>query len=350
MKSTRVLIVDDSPTMQRLLANVLAADPEIEVVAQVSDAASARAAIKELNPDVMTLDVEMPHMDGIEFLSRVMRLRPMPVIMVSAHTSKGTDIAMRALQEGAVDCVAKPTAEDPDTLASLPDLIKIAARANIGARQSTRPEAPLRKPEQVDFQPNAKVVAIGSSTGGVEALIHVLTAFPEHCAPTVITQHMPALFTASLAARLDRLCAPKVVEAQDGMTLKTGHVYLAPGGPAHLEIVGRKLYSCRLRHGKAVNGHRPSVDVLFKSVARCSGGQCIGVILTGMGRDGAAGLMEMRASGAPTIGQDEATSVVYGMPKAAFEMGAVGLQLPIQQIGAEISRLTASKVSEGSKI
>ena len=342
MKRIRVLIVDDSPTMLQLVANVLNADLDIEVVAKVPDAASARQAIKDLNPDVMTLDVEMPRMNGIEFLEKVMRLRPMPVVMVSTLTSKGSEIAIHALQLGAIDCVVKPTANNPDSFDQLPEKIKIAAQSNMRARLSPLVAALAQTREQKDFRPGAKIVAIGSSTGGVEALISVLSAYPEHCAPTVITQHMPPHFTTSLATRLDRLCAAKVVEASEGMTLKSGHVYLAPGGDAHLEIIGRGLYSCRLRRGETVNGHRPSVDVLFHSVSRCAGAQCVGVILTGMGRDGAAGLLEMREQGARTIGQNEATSVVYGMPKAAFDMGAVGLQLPIEKIGHEISSLTAS--------
>lgn len=342
MKRVRVLVVDDSPTMLQLVASVLESDPAIEVVALAPDAATARQAIKDFSPDVMTLDVEMPNMNGIEFLEKVMRLRPMPVIMVSTLTAKGSETAIEALYLGAFDCVAKPTATNPNSFDALPQLVKIAAQSNMQARPAPRSASPATPSGPKNFKPGAKIVAIGSSTGGVEALIAVVSKFPEQCAPTVITQHMPASFTGALAGRLDRNCAAKVVEATDGAPLRIGHVYLAPGGASHLEIVGRENYSCRLRSGEAVNGHRPSVDVLFNSVARCAGGKSVGVILTGMGRDGAAGLLAMRESGARTIGQNEATSVVYGMPKAAFELGAVGIQLPIDKIGSEIVNLTAS--------
>jgi two-component system chemotaxis response regulator CheB len=339
MTPVRVLIVDDSVTMQHLIRNVLEGDPAIEVVGMAGDATAARAAIKELNPDVMTLDVEMPQMSGIEFLDKVMRLRPMPVVMVSTLTARGSEVAVEALERGAVDCVVKPTASHPDSFHDLAERVRIAAASNVNMRREL---VPLRPPAPQGFRANAKVVAIGSSTGGVEALIAVLSRFPAQCAPTVITQHMPPHFTASLAQRLDRLCQPTVLEARDGAPLRTGHVYLAPGGERHLEIIGRGQYSCRLSPGDLVNGHRPSVDVLFHSVARSAGRQAVGVILTGMGRDGASGLLAMREQGARTLGQNEATSVVYGMPKAAFEAGSVGLQLPLEKIGPEITTLTAA--------
>jgi two-component system, chemotaxis family, protein-glutamate methylesterase/glutaminase len=344
MRKIRVLVVDDSPTMLQLLSRVLEADPEIEVVAKAIDAQSARVAIKELNPDVMTLDVEMPDMNGIQFLEKVMRLRPMPVIMVSTLTSIGSEIAIEALQLGALDCVVKPTPSNPDSFASLPQKIKAAAQSNLSARRPAAPVSVRDKQISKDFRPGTKIVAIGSSTGGVEALINVLSNYPENCAPTVITQHMPEHFTKSLANRLNRLCSATVVEASDGAFLKTGHVYLAPGGQHHLEVSGRGQLSCRLRKGDLVNGHRPSVDVLFNSVAQCAHAQSVGVILTGMGRDGAAGLLAMRQQGARTLGQNEATSIVYGMPRAAFENGSVGLQLPIDKIGQEITNLTASTI------
>lgn len=342
MKRIRVLVVDDSPTMLQLVANVLESDPAIEVVALAPDAATARQAIKDFSPDVMTLDVEMPNMNGVDFLEKVMRLRPMPVIMVSTLTAKGSETAIEALHLGAVDCVPKPTSSNPDSFDELPRMVKIAAQSNMRARPAQRSLAPAATSAVKDFKPGAKIVAIGSSTGGVEALISVVSKLPAQCAPTVITQHMPANFTAALASRLDNNCAAKVVEAMDGAPLRIGHVYLAPGGGAHLEVFGRENYSCRLRSGDSVNGHRPSVDVLFNSVARYAGAKSVGVILTGMGRDGAAGLLAMRENGARTIGQNEATSVVYGMPKAAFELGAVGIQLPVDKIGNEIMNLTAS--------
>jgi two-component system, chemotaxis family, protein-glutamate methylesterase/glutaminase len=342
MKRIRVLVVDDSPTMLQLVASVLQRDPVIEVVALAPDAASARQAIKEFNPDVMTLDVEMPGMNGIDFLEKVMRLRPMPVVMVSTLTAKGSETTMDALALGAVDCVVKPTASNPNSFDELPKLVKIAAYSNMRGRQGARSSNGAAGAIVKDFKPGSKIVAIGSSTGGVEALLKVVDRFPANCAPTVITQHMPPHFTATLAARMDRSCAAKVEEATDGFPLKEGHVYLAPGGERHLEIFGRDKYFCRLVSSDRVNNHCPSVDVLFNSVARCAGRDSVGVILTGMGADGAAGLLAMRESGARTIGQNEATSVVYGMPRAAFELGAVGIQLPVDKIGDEIVNLTAS--------
>lgn len=323
MKKIRVLVVDDSPTIRGLIVATLSADPEIEIVGTAADPIEARTAIKELNPDVITLDVEMPKMSGIEFLEKIMRLRPMPVIMVSTLTQAGASASIDALELGAFDCVGKPDFED------LVDKVKAAARAHVrGAADRAAPS-----PRKAGYRPANKIISIGSSTGGVEALMQVLAPFPENCPPTVITQHMPASFTASFAARLDRTCAPKVQEASDGAPLLPGHIYLAPGGSAHFEVAGGLQPRCRLREGPTVNGHRPSVDVLFDSVADLYGRRAVGIILTGMGRDGAAGLLAMRKAGAKTIGQDEVTSVVYGMPKSAFEAGAVERQLPLGAIG-----------------
>ncbi|MFN3911397.1 chemotaxis response regulator protein-glutamate methylesterase [Hyphomonas sp.] len=323
MKRIRVLVVDDSPTIRSLIIATLSVDPAIEVVGTAGDPLEARTAIKDLNPDVITLDVEMPKMTGIEFLEKIMRLRPMPVIMVSTLTQAGAAASIDALELGAFDCVGKPDLEE------LVDKVKAAARAHVRATGDR--SAPSPRP--VGYRPANKILAIGSSTGGVEALMQVLAPFPENCPPTVITQHMPASFTANFAARLDRTCAPKVQEASDGAPLLPGHVYLAPGGAAHLEITGGVQPRCRLREAPTVNGHRPAVDVLFASVAEVYGRRSVGVILTGMGRDGAAGLLAMRKTGAKTIGQDEASSVVYGMPKSAYEIGAVERQLPLSAIG-----------------
>jgi len=323
MKKIRVLVVDDSPTIRGLIVATLSADPGIEIAGTAADPIEARAAIKELNPDVITLDVEMPKMSGIEFLEKIMRLRPMPVIMVSTLTHAGASASIDALELGAFDCVGKPDLED------LVDKVKAAARAHVrGAADRGAPS-----PRKAGYRPGNKIIAIGSSTGGVEALMQVLAPFPENCPPTVITQHMPASFTASFAARLDRTCAPKVQEAVDGAPLLPGHIYLAPGGAAHFEVAGGLQPRCRLREGPPINGHRPSVDVLFDSVAELYGRRAVGIILTGMGRDGAAGLLAMRKAGAKTIGQDEVTSVVYGMPKSAFEAGAVERQLALGSIG-----------------
>lgn len=342
MRRYRVLVVDDSPTMRRLVSAVLRASPDLDVVGEACDAIEARAAIKALDPDVVTLDVEMPGMDGLDFLERLMTLRPMPVVMVSSLTERCGEIATRALAIGAVDCVAKPVPGDGEPFADLARKVRAAAAVRV-----RRPEAAERpEPAPAGYAPDGRVVAVGSSTGGVEALIAVLGVLPADCSPVVVTQHMPPLFTRSLADRLDRLCAPAVCEATDGAPLVPGRVYLAPGGARHLEVVRGSSARpggparCRLREGEPVNGHRPSVDALFRSVARHLGPAAVGVILTGMGRDGADGLRAMRDAGAATLGQDAATSLVYGMPRTAFEAGGVERQLPLHRIGAEIAAMT----------
>lgn len=339
----RVLVVDDSPTMRALIRRQLSADSDIVVVGEAGDPLEARTAIKALNPDVVTLDIEMPNMNGLEFLARLMRLRPTPVIMVSTLTQRGAEATLEALELGAVDCIGKPAGGQSGEFASLAEKIRIAAKATVRERVEA---APPSRPESYSF--GSEVIAIGASTGGVEALMTVLRAFPADCPPTVITQHMPANFTSSFAARLDRTTAPSVQEAVDGARLETGKVYLAPGGVAHLKVMrtGERLI-CRLESGDLTSGHRPSVDVLFNSVAAARPRNAIGAILTGMGRDGAAGLLAMRQAGAVTIGQDEATSVVYGMPRIAAEAGAVQQQLPIERIGPALLR-AASKSSLGA--
>jgi len=326
--------------MRGLITAVLNSDPEVSVVGQASDALEARAAIKELNPDVVTLDIEMPNMNGLEFLDKIMRLRPMPVIMVSTMTHQGANATLAALEIGAFDCVGKPSPGDARPFLDLAEKVKAAARS--GLRRKASLPAPAITPS-AEYRVGRKVVAIGSSTGGVEALITVLQNFPKNCPPTVITQHMPSTFTKSFAERLNRLCAPVVEEATDGARLQIGKIYVAPGGDRHLEVVNPSAPSCRLVEREPVNGHRPSVDVLFDSVATLAGRNAVGVILTGMGRDGASGLLTMRRAGARTIGQNEKTCVVYGMPRVAHEIGAVEQQLPLGAIGKEILKLTAAR-------
>ena len=347
MKKIRVLVVDDSRTMRGLICMALSRDPDIEIAGEAADPFEAREAMKALDPDVVTLDVEMPNMNGIEFLEKIMRLRPTPVIMVSNLTSEGTEATIKALEIGAFDCVAKPTPGEAEIFGDLPEKVKTAARARLRLgkmREANQGGASVIQ----NFTPNGKVVAIGASTGGVEALIAVLSRFPENCPPTVITQHMPATFTKTFAERLNRVCKPKVSEASHGAPLKAGQVYLAPGSLTHLEVIARKSeLTCTLSSGDLVNGHRPSVDVLFRSVAASMGADAVGVILTGMGRDGADGLREMRDAGANTIGQNQATSLVYGMPKVAYERGGVEKQLPLNKIGDGILDLTASEEEGG---
>jgi two-component system, chemotaxis family, protein-glutamate methylesterase/glutaminase len=326
--TVRVLVVDDSPTMRGLITAILRRDPEIEIVGAAADAQEARQAIKQLNPDVITLDIEMPNMNGLEFLEKIMRLRPMPVVMVSTLTHAGADATLAALEIGAVDCVGKPLANQTDSgFAELPERVKIAASARVRG-QGMGQKVSARE----GYKSGGKLIAIGSSTGGVEALLTILSRFPAECPPTVITQHMPPSFTRSFAERLNRICAPTVAEATDGAVLAPGHVYIAPGGARHLRVSGSVTQRCVLAEGDLENGHRPSVDILFNSVAQCAGASAVGVILTGMGRDGAKGLLAMREAGARTIGQDEASCIVYGMPKVAHQMGAVERQLPLHRI------------------
>jgi len=345
MKRIRVLVVDDSSTMRGLIASALTRDPEIEVVGQAEDPLQARQAIKALNPDVVTLDVEMPNMSGLEFLEKIMRLRPMPVIMVSTLTSRGAEETVRALEIGAVDCIEKPRPGNEHNFEELPFKVKIAAAARVrpltqdGDRQKSTAEA---RSLNSNYQSDGRVLAIGASTGGVEALIELVSHFPENCPPTVIAQHMPASFTKSFANRLDRVCPARVREASTGAKLEPGHIFLAPGGTYHLELSDVGDMHCRLRPGDRVNGHCPSVDVLFESVARTCGRKAVGVILTGMGRDGASGLLSMRKAGARTLGQNESTCIVYGMPKAAFDLGAVEKQLPLERLAAAIMSETST--------
>jgi two-component system chemotaxis response regulator CheB len=341
MPKIRVLVVDDSATMRSLITAALNRDSEIEVVGAAGDPFEARGMIKALNPDVVTLDIEMPNMNGIEFLEKIMRLRPMPVVMVSSLTQAGAEMTLRALELGAVDCVGKPTTATgtAEALNEVADKVKSAARASVRTKADAAPTTARR----LNYIPSGDVVAIGSSTGGVEALLSILTQFPETCPPTVITQHMPATFTASFAARLDRASGAKVAEAVDGALLEPGKVYVAPGGVTHLEVVRSAGLRCRLTQGDPVSGHRPSVDVLFNSVAQAVGDKAVGAILTGMGRDGAQGLLTMRKAGARTLGQDEASCVVYGMPRTAFELGAVEKQVSLSSMGQSILDLASAR-------
>ncbi|PNG24415.1 protein-glutamate methylesterase/protein-glutamine glutaminase [Methylocella silvestris] len=343
MNPARVLIVDDSATVRGLIRMLLARDPAIEIVGEAADPIEARAAIKATNPDVITLDVEMPRMNGLDFLDRLMRLRPTPVIMVSSLTAAGAEAAIAALEMGAFDCVGKPGSGEQEQFG---DLLIAKVKAAAGLRGRARlprgESARLRACERQPYRSDGRIVAIGASTGGVEALITVLSQFPENGPPTVITQHMPAAFTKSFAGRLDRLCRPSVGEAYDGAPLAPGVVYLAPGGAAHLRVEPGAPPRCRLVTGAPVNGHRPSVDVLFNSVAEALGARAVGVILTGMGRDGAEGLLAMRGAGSPTFGQSESSCLIYGMPKIAFELGATQKQVSLATMASEILRVTSA--------
>lgn len=344
----RVLVIDDSALMRGMLAEMLNASGDIEVIGGAPDAPTAREMIKELNPDVLTLDVHMPKMDGLEFLEHLMRLRPMPVVMVSSFTEAGSETTLRALELGAVDFIGKPRAVNEASLTEyseeLLDKVRAAKMARVGRAHSSRPRPlsptlPMSKPTPPSMQLTAsggKIIFLGASTGGTEAIKDFLLAIPESCPPILIVQHMPEHFTTSFARRLDGICAPRVIESQGNEKVEAGTVYIAPGH-SHLRIkrVGAG-YVTELQATPPINRHRPSVDVLFESAATLVGRQAVGVILTGMGKDGAQGLLKMRQAGARTFGQDEASCVVYGMPREAFLIGAVEEQYPLAQIGAKV--------------
>lgn len=324
--------------MRHLLSETLSSDPEIEVVGTAGDPYVARDRIKALNPDVVTLDVEMPHMDGVTFLHKIMTLRPMPVIMVSTLTQAGAEITLRALELGAVDFVAKPTTDLSESAAQfgseLRAKVKTAALTRVGHRLAATSETKQRRARAVHSMD--RIIAIGASTGGVEALKALLIGLPDECPPILVTQHMPPRFTAAFAERLDREIPLTVSEAQHDVLIEPSHVYIAPGSH-HLELIrsaGR--YRCGINDGPPVSGHRPSVDVLFRSVARAAGRIAVGVILTGMGKDGAEGLLEIRQAGGATLGQDEASSLIYGMPRVAFERGGVMRQCALAEMADAI--------------
>jgi two-component system, chemotaxis family, protein-glutamate methylesterase/glutaminase len=336
--TVRVLIVDDSAIMRSFLREVLASDPAIEVVGVASDPLSAREKIKALNPNVITLDIEMPGMNGLTFLEHLMRLRPMPVVMVSSLTQRGAATTLRALEIGAVDFVAKSSqgleTGWPDFRAEVIAKVKSAATAFVPYEM---PPALALSNSKGATGPG-RLVALGGSTGAVAVLQYIIGAMPEDGPATLVVVHMPAQFTKQFAARLDGLCAMKVIEAADGMAVTAGHAYVAPGD-RHLTIRQTTAgYVCRLGEGPRVNGHMPSVDVLFESVAKAAGPNALGVILTGMGKDGAVGLKAMHDAGAMTACQDKATSLIYGMPGAAVAEGAVDGELPLADIPGYILR------------
>ncbi|MEP0234616.1 MAG: chemotaxis response regulator protein-glutamate methylesterase [Parasphingorhabdus sp.] len=338
-REIKVLIVDDSALVRQMLTEMLSSDPTINVVGTASDPIFARKMIKELNPDVVTLDVEMPRMDGLHFLEKIMTLRPMPVVMVSSLTQKGADAAFRALELGAVDIVGKPVLDLKDSFQNLRGEIvsKVTAAASARVRARERQASPhTARPVSSHYKTTERVVCIGASTGGVEALTHVLRSLPGDAPSIAITQHMPQSFTPKFAARLNRMCAIRISEAQGGERMLPGHAYLAPGG-THLSIQRSGAnYVCKVEGNTLVSGHCPSVDVLFRSAAENIGVNAVGVLLTGMGRDGAEGLKAIRDAGGITIGQDEATCVVYGMPRAAHELGAVERQVPLGEIAQTV--------------
>ena len=352
----RVLIVDDSALVRSLLTDILEAAPGIEVAGVAADAHVAREKIKQLNPDVLTLDVEMPRMDGITFLRNLMRLRPMPVVMVSSLTERGADATLDALALGAVDYLSKPRIDLAATLKDYADelieKIHVAARASVRALDpaparvtaATGPahsaDAVLpRAPRNRTLRTTDRIIAIGASTGGTEAIKEVLMRLPPDCAGVVIAQHIPKAFSAPFARRLNDCCPMSVCEAQDGQHVLPGHAYIAPGDRHLMLRRDGTRYVCRLDDGVPVNRHKPSVDVLFRSVAQNAGRNAIGVLLTGMGKDGSRGLKEMLDSGSRTIAQDEATSVVWGMPGEAVALAAAEHVVALESVAARILAL-----------
>jgi len=352
----RVLIVDDSALVRSILTDMLSSDPAIEVVGSASDAHIAREKIKQLNPDVLTLDVEMPRMDGLTFLRNLMRLRPMPVVMVSSLTERGADVTLDALAIGAIDYVHKPKIDVAATLrdygAELIEKIKVAATASVRAldtQLAKRVVPPKYNADAVlarsaaprQLRTTDRIIAIGASTGGTEAIKEVLMALPADFPGVVIAQHIPKAFSTPFARRMNDSCQMTVYEAEDGQQVMAGHVYIAPGDRHLLVQRDGARYICRLDDGTPVNRHKPSVDVLFRSVAQSAGQNAIGVLLTGMGKVGARGLLEMREAGSRTLAQDEATSVVWGMPGEAVTIGAVQDVLPLDEVAAALCNLAA---------
>jgi two-component system chemotaxis response regulator CheB len=347
MAKTRVVVVDDSALVRSLLTEIINRQPDMTCVGSAADPYAAREMIRSLDPDVITLDVEMPKMDGIDFLSKLMRLRPMPVVMVSTLTERGAEVTLKALELGAVDFVAKPKIGVADGLRLLANEITDKVRIAAKARVSKLVAAPAAAPAAHDAaRPVAvpslgrlsteKLIFIGASTGGTEATKEVLMALPPDAPGVVITQHMPPGFTKSYAARLDGLCRIRVAEARDGERILPGHAYIAPGG-LHLSVERSGAnYLARVQDGEPVNRHKPSVEVLFKSAARVAGPNAIGIMLTGMGADGARAMREMRDAGAYCVAQDEASCVVFGMPREAIAAGAVHEVLSLRDIAPHL--------------
>ena len=363
MEKVRVLVIDDSALVRKLLSAMLDSDPGIEVVGVAADPLIARDKIKLLNPDVLTLDVEMPRMDGLTFLENLMRLRPMPVVMVSSLTERGAEVTLRALELGAVDFFTKPSSDLANSFAeSAQDIcakVKLAAlskpRAYTAVQKLDVPprlsaDAVLPRMPSPGTRGSGRIIAIGASTGGTEAIRVLLAAMPPDAPPIVITQHIPAAFSGPFAARVDHCSAMRVCEARDGQPIQPGHAYIAPGSQHLLVIWDGAKHVCRLHDGPQVNRHKPSVDVLFRSMAANVGASTVAVLLTGMGDDGARGLLELRDGGAPTLVQDEATSVVWGMPGAAWKMGAANEMLPLERIAARLLALAQQPIAGALRV
>jgi two-component system chemotaxis response regulator CheB len=343
-RKIRVLIVDDSALIRQLLSEMVDSQPDMQTVGTASDPVVAREMVRSLDPDVITLDVEMPRMDGLEFLERLMRLRPTPVLMVSTLTEQGSDITMRALELGAVDFVTKPKLDIVrgmgEYVEEIADKIRAASRARI--KRGVRPPARALPPIGGRLTSTEKLIVVGASTGGTEAIKDLLVALPPDCPGILIAQHMPEGFTTSFAKRLDSLSRLSVKEAQDGERVLPGHAYIAPGHSHLLLKRSGANYVAQLSQAAPVNRHRPSVDVLFRSVAEHAGANSMGVILTGMGRDGAQGMLELHRAGAYTFAQDEESCVVFGMPREAIALGGVDEVAPMSEMAVRLLRRLSS--------
>ena len=334
----RVLVVDDSAVVRQIFSRVLATDPEIEVIGTAPDPYVARDIIEQKHPDVLTLDIEMPRMDGITFLHKLMKYYPLPVIVVSSLTPKGGELALEAIRAGAIDVLCKPGAAYTvgDLTTELTEKIKVAARIDIKARKARLDISPTHKIATAITKTTNRVVAIGASTGGTVALEEIFQAMPANIPGIVVTQHMPEFFTKSFAERLNGLCEPQIKEAEDGDSVVPGKILIAPGNKHLLLRRSGARYFVNVVFGPLVNRHRPSVEVMMRSVAKTAGKNAIGVMLTGIGGDGAKGLLEMKEAGAVTLAQDEKSCVVFGMPKVAIEVGAVDHILPLDKMAEQI--------------
>lgn len=349
----KVLIVDDSAVMRKTLSEILSYNKNIEIIGVASDPFGAAKKIAKEIPDVITLDVEMPNMDGLTFLKKIMSQKPIPTVIISSLTIKGSRTALKALEYGAVEIITKPRMDSEKLLIESRDIIidavLAAGMAKIKRINDIRINVPPKLPADVILKNKThnsliettdKIIAIGASTGGTEAILTVLKSMPSNASGIVIVQHMPELFTRSFADRLNEICDINVKEAENNDTIFTGRALIAPGNKHLLLKRSGARYYVEVKDGPLVNRHRPAVDVLFRSVARYAGQNAVGVILTGMGDDGAKGLLEMKEAGAKTIGQDEQSSIVYGMPHIAFKIGAVEIQLPLTEIANKILQLT----------
>lgn len=345
----KVLVVDDSALIRQILSEIIKSEPDMTLVGAAPDAFVAKKLVLEKSPDVITLDIEMPKVDGLRFLEVLMNARPTPVVMISTLTEKGADATLRSLELGAIDFVAKPKIGVAQGMAEYHELIVDKIRTAARSRVKKASPAKAASVNKISYSGTEKLIAIGASTGGTEAIKEVLRTFPANAPATVITQHMPAGFTSTYARRLDSVCQMQVKEAKGGERLLPGQAYLAPGDK-HMEIERSGAdYRIRLTDGPRVSGHKPSVDVLFNSLCKSAGNNAIGVLLTGMGSDGAIGLQELFNAGCETFCQDEASCIVFGMPKVAIEKGAAKQVLSLDDMGKAVMQ-TVEKLSAGSRL